>query len=346
MPTVYYTSGGAPVYGNQLLDAAADRVACVFYAPKAGDIRKLGFMVGAVTKNATTTLVMSLQNVDLTTGNPDTTEDQTATIANADIVANTMVLSGNLSADRTVTAKELLAMVVRFGTFVAGDLVNIQTQTHGTEGQGPVRAEYAVVNLTGSYSKITNGMAVVEIEYSDGTHAYMPLQSPWAATSSDTFNNTSTPDEIGLQFQIPFPARLSACWLLGDMDGDFDLILYSASAKTTMKSVDKDVRSSLTAGVYEYHFATPVSLLANTTYVLALAPSSATSCLLRNVSVRAAVAWDQTCGGQTWRYATAKNPATTADFTATTTKRPVMGLVFDQVDDGVSAAGGGFVIGG
>lgn len=350
MPMPHYYGGVLPAFGSVLLDAAADRVCMIFYAPKTGNISKIGFLTGTVPAlNASSELLFSLQDISLTTGLPDDTDDQSATIVNGSIVANTMILSPALSADRAVTKGDLVGAVVKFkvGSFTAGDQVNIRYLNFVTTISGPFGTEYGAQNATGAYAKFSVGPAVLEIEYSDGSHAFTPgTQFPYSAIASDTYNNTSTPDEIGLQFQVPFECRLAGCWLSADLDGDININLYTASTKTTVFAQDKDVRAVTTHVTFTPLFTTPVILAAATTYVLAIEPSSATSIVLVNHSVRAAVALDQMPGGQTWQYATAKNPATTGDFTATTTKRPVMGLMFDQVSDGFGPTAIGGPIGG
>lgn len=344
MPSLDGHSGALAVTTPFLLDATADRVAAVFAAPKSGAIRKLGFLLGAVTIGGTSTLIYSLQTVDATTGFPDDTDDETATILNAAIVANTMVVSGNLSADRTVTVGERIAAVVKFGTFNASDTVEILASLQGTRA-GINGTEYVASNSTGSYAKSLTTMPLLEIIYSDGSYAFCPALAPWETFGTDTYNNGSTPDEIGLRFTVPAPMRLAGCWFNGDSDGDANFNLYDSGGKTTLLSgLDKDIRQTTAGMSRPVMFTTPAVLAAGTEYVLAVEPSTATSLSLRWATVRVAAAWDQTYGGQAWHYATAKNPATATNFTLTSTKRPLLGLIFDQVDDGASAGGG--VIGG
>lgn len=341
LPSINFYGGANPTWrvSESTLDAAADRVAFIFRAPKAGNIQKVGFRVGTVVKGADTTLIYSLQTIDAASGNPDGTEDETATIAVGDIVSDTMILSGNLSAVRAVTLGEMICAVVRFGVFNAGDSVPIGTLNEGVR-QSDDYFGYLAVNLTGAYGRATASIAAVEIVYDDGSYAWIPASEPYSAVGTDAYNNTSTPDEIGLRFQIPFPATLAGCWLNIDADGDFNINFYTAAAKTALVAQDKDNRGGTSAMSSSLMFTTRTALAANTTYVLSVEPSSATNVTLSNVSVRAAAVMDQLVGGQAWQYATAKDPAVAGDFALTTTKRPVMGLIFSQVDDGVSAGGG------
>jgi hypothetical protein len=326
-------------YGVRLLDATTDRFAWIFAAPKAGNLQKIGFLTGSVPAlNASSTLVFSLQDVTTTTGFPDDTDDQSVTIPNGSITANTMIL-GTLGSTRTVAKGDYVAAVVKYGSFTGGDQVNFNTLA--ISGNNNLGSEYGANNLTGSYAKF-NLVVPFELEYDDGTRIFSPGTAyPWSALGSDVYNNTLTPDEVGLQFQVPMPCRLGGVFLFAAIAGDCNINLYTSASKTTLRSLDKDFNNG---GTLSYMVpTTAATLAANTTYVLSVEPTSAGNVTLRNISVRAAAVMDQMPGGQTWQYCTAKNPATTSDFTATTTKRALIGLMLDQLDDGTATGGSGGV---
>ena len=339
VPDINYFNAKFPTFTGTLLDAAADRFAAVFRAPKTGNLRKIEVRFGAVPVLTTSDLTIGLQDVSLTTGDPDGTFDQSATIATGSIVANTTV-KATLGADRAVTRGELLAVVVQFGTFASGDSLNINWMQQGASG-GPYYFSYVVVNSTGAYAKFNSAQACFSIEYDDGSYAFSPSLLPVIVGSADAFNNTSTPDEIGLRFQVPMPCRIGGCHVNIDADGDFNIVLYTAAGRTVLASVDKDTRNVTGQAASPIWFTDEVTLAANTTYVLAVEPSSATSVILAFYDVSSAAVLDQLSGGQAFHYATAKNPSTTADFTMTTTRRPVMGLILTAVDDGTGSGGGG-----
>lgn len=340
VPNMYFWAGsGGPSYTGVavLLDAAADRAAAVFRAPKTGNIRKIEVRIGTVPVLTTSTLTVGLQDVSLTTGDPDGTFDQSATIATGSITANTTV-KVTLGSDRAVTRGDLMAVVVQFGTFVALDQVNINSQLDWLTRSGPFQYGYPDNNTSGSYAKTTTNVSSFSIEYDDGSYAFIPSMMPVLVNGAVSYNNSSTPDAIGLRFQVPFPCKIGGCFFGLDADGDFDVYLYTSSSKTLLLSSDKDVRAGVFSVVSPFMFTAEQTLAANTTYVLSIEPSSATDVELRYFDVSAAAVLDQLEGGQAFHYATAKNPATTADFTMTTTRRPVMGLIVTAVDDGVTPA--------
>lgn len=321
-----------------LLDAAADRVAWVFRAAKTGTAKKLELRFGTVPAlNAASNLTIGIQPVDATTGDPTGTFTDSVTIANGSITANT-TFQATLATGVSVTIGTLYAVVVQFNTFNSGDQVNIRPgMTEGTR-DGGIYSGYLTTNTTGSYAKVSATLPSVSIEYSDATYAFMPECWPVVVPSSVAFANSSTPDAIGLRWQLPFPHKINGAWVNIDADGDFDLILYDASTKTTVASVDKDNRALTTVNTGLITFSSEQTCAASTTYVLAVEPSSATNVTLSYVDVAAASRLDQLNGGQAFHYATAKNPATTADFAMTTTRRPVMGILVSAVDNGVSAS--------
>ena len=333
VPEPRFFSGIPALAGGATLDASADRLGYVFKATKTGTVKKLEIRFGTVTTlGGSSTLTIGIQAVDATTGDPDGTFVDSVTIPNGSIVSNTNV-QGTLATGASVTAGTYYAVVVQYGTFTASDsLVVRQTISESSRDAGMLGG-YVSNNLTGGFVK-TASILMVSIEYDDGSYAFIPECYPVVVPSSSTYSNASTPDAIGLRWQLPFAHKIAGAWLNVDADGDFDLIHYDASTKTTLSSIDKDIRGSTLQNTTLIIFNDEHTCAANTTMVLAVEPSSATSIILPYFDVVAASRLDQFAGGQAFHYATAKNPATTADFTMTTTRRPVMGLLISAVDVG------------
>ena len=100
------TSGTVTYITTGLLDAATEKFAFVgrFWHPDraAGHtISKIMFRFGAITKDASTDIQVSLQNVNIGDAFPDETADQAGLVGNANIVSNTIVET-TLSSTRTV----------------------------------------------------------------------------------------------------------------------------------------------------------------------------------------------------------------------------------------------------
>lgn len=345
----FWNGASASSFVSTLLDAATDKAAAVVEAPKAGTLGKVRLRFGAVPAiNGASTIKVSFQGVDPATGNPDGVDVAFRLIAAGSVVANTSVLTGLITSDGTdggtkltVTRGQRFAIVVMYGTFTAGDQVNINNQFASGTRQSPNYYTYPVSDLTGTWGKGTNFISL-SVEYDDGSYAYwLGSVYPVAVSSTVTYNNTSNPDEIGVQFQWPTPKKIGGAWLGIDADGDFEVVIYNGTAGTVLYTSDKDIRSGTVAQTGLVRFTAEYEIAANTTYVLAIKPTTATSIILSFLDVAVVGEMDQLgAGGQTWMYATAKDPTTKSNFTTTTTRRPMIGLVFTAEDDGASAGGG------
>lgn len=342
-----FVSAGLPTANATALDAAADRWSPVFRAPKAGTIDKIRIVLGAVTKDATTELTASFQTVSLTDGNPSGTETYFRVIPNADIVANDFLLTGKITDDGTDTGAQwtvamgdLLCASVRISTFVAADSVIINSINGFTRNFG-IFVGYLAENLTGAYAKAANRVPMITLFYSDGSVEEVEGCFPPMKFGVVNYNNTTTPDEYGLRFSLPYPAKLTAGYSGMDMDGDVDFVLYAAAGLTNLGSFDKDVRGATVSSVGPFQFNAEQTIAANTAYLLALKPMSATNIALAYADVAAQVDWDA-WGGQELYGGSDKDPAVYGDFALTTTRRYLMGLKISALDDG--AGGGGALL--
>jgi hypothetical protein len=204
----------------------------------------------------------------------------------------------------------------------------------------PNHFDYRVDNLTGSYAKQASTVAAFSIEYDDGSYYYCPATFPVMVTGTVALNTGTTPDEAGLLFTRPYPGKIAGAWVGLDADGDFDLVWYDGTAGTRVASVDKDVRVTTTGAVGYVPFETEVEFAKDTTYVLAVKPTTVTSVTLSFIDVATAAEWDQLTVGQgAFTYVTAKDPTTKADFTETTTRRPMIGVLLSALDDGAGGSG-------
>lgn len=343
-----FTTSGTPTAVATTLDAAADRWSAVFRAPKAGVIDKIRVSLGAVAKDATTKLMASFKTVSLTDGNPSGTETYFREVPNADIVANDFLLTGKITDDGsdtgaqwTVAMGDLLAASIRISTFVAADSIAINSITTGARAFGTY-TNYLVENLTGTYAKTNVKAVMMTLFYSDGSVEEIVDFYPAMEFGSVTYANTSTPDEYGLRFSLPYPAKISGVWVGIDLDGDADLVLYTASGLTNLGSWDKDVRTSALNQAASYQFNAEQTIAANTAYLLAVRPTSASSVGLSYADVAAQVDWDA-WGGQELYGGDDKDPAVYGDFNLTTTRRYMMGLKISALDDGAGGGGGGLL---
>ena len=313
---------------QSILDNSDDRVAFVFRVPKSGNITKVGFRV--ITAATPQTIRVSLCTVDAATGDPTTTlYGGSAAGTQASPAANTFY-EVTLGTAAAATIGDVIAVVLQFDT-TAGD-VGISPGLTSYGGRAIVAFPYLDVFATAWTKGAANGVNCIPactIGYDDGTYPYNGM-TPIATTAPAivTFNNGSTPDEVGNRFTVPFPCRVSGFWAICDFDGDADLVLYGPTDTVLATvSVDKDIEAVATAAHQTYLPFAPVTLAASTTYRFVVKPTSATSLSVYRISSHSAAAMDQMSGGQTF-HETSRTDA--GAWTDTTTQRIFsLGLLFD-----------------
>lgn len=347
VPVPWGTPNGGYSYTTMGMAATGRRVAFVIQCPKAGTLDKFEFRTGTVPNNPDNGLRLSFQDVSLTTGDPDGTQDQFRDITGT-ISANTWQVPGLMTSDgtdsgtkRTVAQGELLACVVDFVSFVASDSVSIP---YLTIASSVARNWYVDNNADfASYAKVGAGGGVLALKYNDGSYGEFDVPYwPVSGINSVTYGNGSTPDERALRFQVPVSMRCVGAWAQVDQDGATDLVLYdNASSVLGTISLDPDQRYITSGGYAIGYFASSVTLSANTTYRLSVKPTSATSIILQDFDVPGAAYQACLPGGAQWYLSTRTDAGAWSD---TTTKRPLIGLLFDGVDSGGGSTGSATLI--
>jgi hypothetical protein len=334
---------------SAVINAADEGVGFIFRAPKTGLIRKIGYKTATVTTGAT--LDIRVETVS-TAGSPAspsgtlwaTNTSATQVVGNGD--DNTYFLT-TLTADASVTKGDLLAVVIKQPTASSGDM-QITYFTDDLQS-----ACYIMIN-TGvspavSWALVTGQGPVCSIEYSDGTYAPVPGMFGGTITASNAISTSTTPDVIGLRFQVPYICRVSGAWAWIDADGDFTIKLvnsayHQANATgilATTPTIANQVRRNTNPDLYYLHFTTAVEIAANTNYRLVLEPTTSTSATLYTVQFQSAAQMGMYVGGSTWHYTTAKDPTADGSWTnynSGTFERPYMAPLIDGID--VSSGGG------
>ena len=318
------------------IDAGTELSAGIFFAPKAGAIRTIGFRTGAVTVDATTRLNVNLETVSATDGNPTGTDYGGSAVgtAGAAPTANSWN-SIALGTDATVVnVGDIIAAVIGFGTFVAADTVVISGVNSGNSSA--VDFPYCDSFVGGAWTKPTGILPCIAIGYSDGTYAYVPGLMPFSAITNQSYaSNTAVTDEYALSFQMPVPCSLRGVAADVDGDGDFEVVLYTGTTATETIAVDKDQRQGTARRLRYFRFIQDRNLTANTTYRIGIKPTTTTAIVLSIFTVNAAAIWDQTAGGQIFRLGTRLDAGSWDSDTVT--QRPSVYLQFSQFDDGVQS---------
>jgi hypothetical protein len=332
LPAPPFAVAAVPSFASILLDAASERAAFILRAPKTGNLRRVWWRTGTVTTGAT--LDVRIETVDLTTGFPSGTLFGAS--ANAGQVVNAaddnLMFGTQLTADAAVTAGDYLAIVI---ANPAAGFGNLNVACFDDDGRDfPYSAQF-----TAAWA-VNSNAPVVALEYSDGSVPPVPGCFPIAAINTAAFGNAANPDERGLRFRLPFPARLAGCWIYSDLDADYSLHLYGSDGATRLLSLscDATVRGSAGYGVLTYLFASGVVLARNAFYRLALEPTTAGTVVMSDFDVASAALLDAFEGGQDFHYTAAKDPSGEGSWTQTLTRRPFLGILLDAFDDGTSAA--------
>lgn len=345
-----YVAGAS--FGSLVIDATGEKNAfCGRVWNKDGttkSITKVGFRFGSVTKAGGSALTVSLQDVSLTAGpvmQPDETQDQTVAIANADagFTSNAWYQTNALSANRSVTFGELLAVVIEYdgGGRLGADTVAITgiTNVAGTE-----RLHQCVFATKTGGTWASAHQPNVILEFTDGTFGTLRGALPASAYATLTYKqDTATEDEYALSFRVPFACKVDGAFALmsaAAATSNFDVVLYDGTTAMTGGTVSVDANSMQSgAGVLEVPFTEPITLAINTTYRLAIKPTQTTS----NVSiyyrdVANANHLQAFPGGVNWVLDSRVDLG--AWIGAVSTRQPMMGIHISALDDGAGAAGG------
>jgi len=353
LPRHLYISRG-PFLNSAVIDATGEKIAYIGRVwnkdGSSKNINKVGFLFGSVTKAGGSGLTVSLQDVSLTSGpvfQPDETQDQTVAIANGDagFTSNAWYQTGALSATRTVSPGDLLAVVIEYDGSgrLGADAVNVrclaQADSSGFNMPG------VVLKSGGSWSDTTDIPNVI-LEFDDGTFGTLDGGFPLSATSSAAFKqDTGTADEYAMEFSVPFPCKADGCWLthaLSANTSNYEIVLYEGTTVKTTVTVDANaVKAAGDSPRFAWFaFSSQISLTANTTYYLAVKPTQTTSTVtLHYFDVAAANHFQAHDGGTAFRFATRLDEGAWA--AATTTRRPYMGIRLCAFDDGVGGGSGG-----
>ncbi len=315
-------------FSSLLIDAASEKVAAICQAPKTGTITKIGFVTRTVTTGDT--VDVRLETVSLTTGDPSGTLFDTNTNASQVIDAtddNTWFLT-TLTAGAAVIKGDLIAPVIVNGAGSGNMNIGVWRSTF-------IAIPYAD-HFTAAWAKQARS-PVFAFEYSDGSYDISPGVYPMSASSGRSFSSSSTPDERGLKFKLPFPVRITGAWVAIDTDENADIVLYNSSDSVLETvSLDKDVRQTNNLTPHRILFSGTQELAIDTVYRLVVKPTTTTNVEIRDFDVDTAAIMDSVDGGQDFHY-TERTDA--GAWTDTTTRRPFMGIVCDAFDDGVSAGG-------
>jgi hypothetical protein len=198
----------------------------------------------------------------------------------------------------------------------------------------------------GVYAKSTSSpyfIPCLALEYSDSTFA--PSFGPIAGLpANQSLSATTDPDQIGNYFQVPFPCRTVGVWLTADLDYDTTVSLYDASDTELANCVFLGQnRGQANTGISHSFFdsspASTVTLAKDTWYRLIITgPATAINVVVLSVLSTTPAILDSLDLGQNCHY-TQRHTHASMTWAETNYKRVAVGLIIDQLDNGVSSGG-------
>ena len=197
------------------MNASGDRVALIFMAPKAGKIDRVSFRTGTShVLNGASVVRFSLQDTTIT-GNvrhPDGTQDQfrdhdNTLLTGINVTVNTGLITDDgtdTGTKRTVALGDIIAVVVEYQTFTAGDSIATRVVDGAVNtGWSGINNFSALSEFQGStWSTFQDEWPIISIEYeTDGWTQVHPYNSP-AHTDGESPNSAN--NERGSVIQVPF----------------------------------------------------------------------------------------------------------------------------------------------
>lgn len=341
------------VFTPVALDLDGEECACVFAIPKTGNIHKVGLLMGTITQ-MTNALSVGIETIDAATGFPTGAAyggmvADTSKTPNAATEDDTF-LWFTLGTDAAATVGDNVAVVAKFDSFQAGD--NIELDVRLQTLLSSVIFPYVTAKLSGNWTDQTYSPNFA-IEYDDGSIEWVAGATPYATATLHDWDMNNSPDRRGLRFKVPFNCRMSGVWVLGRLDQDWSLVLYDTDGTTDLTAGanaithDKDIRGSGTSMIVELPLVTKVILTKDTYYRLVLLPTTTGNIRMYEHGVTddgANATMEALPMGESFHYTSVNGaPSVEGDWTNSITSRPRLGIIIDQLDDGVGGAGGGLI---
>ena len=330
--------------GSYALDAASEEIAFVIVAPKTGTLDTIWFLQKAQT--TIEDLHISFQNLD-SSNEPDNTADQyrvyTPTAPDIGVYVSPGLITDDgtdTGVKRSVTQGDRIAVVIKFNSAI-GDIDIITGIHRGTSHEyGPFVMFTGDSGTTWGRPTLQWRIPAMMLEYE--TDGIVAVDGTWPVEetrNTTTIDTASTPDELGLKFQVPFKCKVSGIQS-GGPASDATLSLENAGGSVLGTAatplMDPDTSPNNPRLTWFEHAA--VELDADTNYYIVWSPTHPTttrsmySYNLTDASHRAGLAW-----GVTSSY----NERTDGGaWSEDTTKTMLMALMISAVDDGAGGGGG------
>lgn len=330
-PSIVPDSEGSYGFASATLDAADEKLAMIFVVPEDGNIHSVRFRVQVVTTDDQ--LFCAVKNV--TSANPDMTSNYGGMSTGTVTTSGAGIYTCNLATDATSNKGDVVAFVVGFNAYVAGNLTisNVNAVGGGSTGF-PTSFHY-----TTSWAKLNTVKPAFSVGYDDGTYKFIPGTFNPAASSSSytpfTIDSATTPDEIALYFKLPI--GYSACGfaiLFSAADYNSARIkLYDSDGTTVLSThtVLTQASGNNITGNRHYlgDFDSCQTLSANTYYRLSVEATDSDDLYVANMVSDSTETWNQGFAGADVYLSTRTNAGS---WSENTTQRPVFSIRIGGID--------------
>lgn len=327
--------------------------------------KDLNFRQGAVTKSITsvsfatqtvtcagcgTTLQIDIEGVTVSAGPPAQPDGVIAGGGNAlgtvalPVTQNSWVTGPTFATPAVVHYGDLIAVVFSYSVFGSSGVFNLRANTGGFIGTPNFGSNFATFNAT-TWAIGSSPVVNVILNFSDGTSGTFSGAWPYAATASFTsYNSASNPNELGLQFSLPFNAQIDQLCAAGQVSG-------GAGSATLELTDNNSVPNVLASVVMDGHVAQgsggingtgceaiPVqNIQKNTIYNVGyLATAAGTNVGMQAMTFGAASNLDSVPGGGQQFAAVTRHGGPWSAPSLTT--RYQIGFVVSAIDDGTGPA--------
>lgn len=245
--------------GSTGIDASGEKNGWIAKPREVATLHKIHLLTGNVTANGgggNTTVEVSFQGVDATTGAPDGVKAAYRTFTYTTADDNTLIVTGILSSDGTdngtkftTTAGQHFAVVFEIPSFSTGDVFRLSF-TNRYVMEFTESDQYAWHSVSG---KLASECWCMAIEKSDGTFLKAANLIPIMTAAADTsWNSGSNPVRRGFKLNSPFSMKIQGVRLpISPGSGAvLSMHLYDSDGKTLITSAvpngwDTDIRSTL-----------------------------------------------------------------------------------------------------
>jgi len=315
-----------------LVDGDDERFACVFQVPLTGTIDRLSICLGTVT--TAQSLDVAIETVSAVNGDPTGTDYGGSSPGAVASPTTNNAFEATLATPATAVRGDVVAMVVDFtATTGSVNFTTIRGDFRGSVGRQVPYADH----FTTLWIKSAVAIPCFSVRYDDGTYVNVGgVPAVDLSTLTISYRQLSDPDEHGNVIIPPVPMRATGFWWVGNA-GDCDIRLYdSDDTVLATTSIDTNQDASGFTGVYYERFDVDVELTAGSTYRLAVLPTTNANFTIVEIFTFLSQAHQDGWSGGQDVYATSRKDAE-ADWDDDTASRINLGLLIDQLDDGVSA---------